>query len=111
MSLILAVLGIILPGLPTTPFVLLSVWLFTHSSPALLRHIMGNKVIYNYVTNYREQGGLNKKSKILSVLFMWFMVTLSIVLQIDNIVIRCLVIGLALVGTYVMGFVIPTAKK
>lgn len=111
LSLILAVAGVILPGLPTTPFVLLSVWLFTHSSPLLLNRLMGNKMLNNYVTNYHERGGLSKKSKLFTILFMWCMVILSVVLQINNMMIKWIIICMALVGTYVMGFVVPTAKK
>lgn len=108
---ILAILGVILPGLPTTPFLLLAVWFFTHSSSSLLRILMSNRALSGYITNYRRRGGLTIRSKILSVMFMWVMVSISIILQIENSVIKYIIIGVALVGTYVMGFVVPTAKN
>lgn len=110
-SIVLAIAGVILPGLPTTPFVLLAVWLFTHSSPAMLRLLMGNRILSNYVANYRERGGLSIKSKTFAILFMWAMVLLSVILQIESVLIKCIIIGVALVGTYVMGIVVPTGKK
>lgn len=108
---LLAIVGIFLPGLPTTPFLLLAVWLFTHSSPFLLRKLMGNRILYNYVTNYNRRGGLKPISKLLIIIFMWSMVSLSIILQIESTLIKYIIIGVALVGTYVMGFVVPTAKN
>lgn len=110
-SVILAILGVILPGLPTTPFLLLAVWFFTHSSASLLRMMMSNRRLSGYVTSYHRRGGLTVKSKILSIMFMWTMVTVSIILQIESSLIKYIIIGVALVGTCVMGFIVPTAKN
>lgn len=44
-------------------------------------------------------------------MFMWTMVTVSIILQIESSLIKYIIIGVALVGTCVMGFIVPTAKN
>ena len=72
---------------------------------------MGNKMLHAYVTDYRRNGGLAKKSKILAILYMWSMVLLSIFFQIESILVKYIIVLIALIGTFVMGFVVPTAKN
>ena len=72
---------------------------------------MDNKILYRYASNYREKGGLTKKGKILSIFYMWLMVSISFHFRLDNITAKCAIILIALVGTFVMGFIVPTAKK
>lgn len=104
-------LGVTLPGLPVTPFLLLATWLFTHSSPKLLNLLMRNKYLSNYVNGYHKRGGMTKRKKIFVIIFMWTMVTISVCLRIESVIIKFIIISMALIGTFVMGFVVPTAKN
>lgn len=110
-SLMLGIIGIFIPGLPTTPFILLTVWLFTHSSPLLLKKVMSNKVIYRYVTDYKEKGGLTTRRKLFALLLVWTMVSCSILFRVESILMKHIIISLAIVGTIVVSFIVPTAKK
>lgn len=107
-SLTLAVMGIVVPGLPTTPLLLLSTWLFTRSSPRMLNFIMRNKRLARYINRYQEQKGMTKRQKTYAICFMWVMVAVSIFLRIDNVVIKYILLSLAVTGTLVMGFIVPT---
>lgn len=53
---------------------------------------------------------MSVKKKILTILFMWAMVSLSVIFHIDSMTIKHIIIGNAFIGTVVMGFVVPTAK-
>lgn len=110
-TLILAFLGIVVPGLPTTPLLLLTTWLFTHSSPRMLNFIMRNKHLAKYINGYREKKGMSVKQKVFAICFMWGMVSLSVFLRVDNVVVKYIMISLAIVGTIVMGFVVPTFRN
>ena len=51
-SLILGVTGIFIPGLPTTPFLLLTAGLYLRSSKKLYKRLISNQYIGCYIDNY-----------------------------------------------------------
>ena len=73
-SLGLAILGIIVPGLPTTPFALLSAYLYAKSSEKLYNWLLNNKVLGPRVKDYHRKKGVTRKSKIV-VIILLFLVT------------------------------------
>lgn len=105
--LLLAGIGIVLPGLPTTPFVLLAAALFLKSSDTLYNKLLENRVFGKYLRRYMEQKGMTLKGKIISLILMWMMISLSIY-RVENIYFRVSVFILGLIGTAVMGFYIDT---
>lgn len=67
---ILGIIGIFIPILPTTPFLLLSTYLFSKSSTKFYNLIINNKVLGKYIRDYTEKNGISKKNKIISIIFM-----------------------------------------
>ncbi len=59
----IGVVGIFVPLLPTTEFIMLATFLFMKSSPRFHRWILQTKVYNNYVRPFKEKGGLTKKTK------------------------------------------------
>ena len=57
-SLALGIVGIILPLLPTTPFLLLSAYCFSQSSEKFHNYILNNKVFGQYIRDYNEKKGI-----------------------------------------------------
>lgn len=78
LSLILGVLGIFLPLLPTTPFLLLSAALYMHSSPKLYDKLLTNRYLGGYITDYRENKALARSTKIKIILLLWSSMIYSI---------------------------------
>jgi uncharacterized protein len=76
-SLLLGMAGIPLPLLPTTPFLLLSAWLFARSSKRFYLWLINHKYFGSYIRNYREKGGVTKKVKIVSVSMLWITIIAS----------------------------------
>ncbi len=97
-SLGLGVLGIFTPGLPATPFILLTGYLYARSSPRLYNKIENHKLIGSYLK--RMKNGVSLKYKIFSIVFMWTMVcfTTFVVFQ-GKIKLQYLMIGLGIAGT------------
>lgn len=69
-SLILGVIGIFLPLLPTTPFILLSSFCFSKSSEKLHSFLINNKVFGKYLKDYEEKRGITLKNKIFVIAFL-----------------------------------------
>lgn len=83
-SLFLGVLGIFLPLLPTTPFLLLSASLFSKSSEKFHKKLMTNKFLGRYLYNYSEKKGLILRDKIISLVGLWGGILFSFT-KVDNI--------------------------
>ncbi len=110
LSLALGVLGIVLPGLPTTPFALLSAYLYAKSSQKLYNWLLNNRLLGPRIKNYHRKQGVTKKGKIGVIIFMWVMVCLSSFVIIKMIPLRILILSLGLIGAIVVWFFVPTAK-
>lgn len=111
LSLGLGILGIFIPGLPTTPFLLLAAILFVRSSSRLYEWLVNNRYLGKYIRNYRKQRGMSRRQKIYALALMWVMILLSVFVFLQSFTIKIIVIVVGLIGTFVMGFVVRTAKS
>lgn len=66
----LGIAGIFLPLLPTTPFLLLAVWLFSRSSPRLAKWLMDHPWLGPPLRDWREEGTISRRAKISAILLM-----------------------------------------
>lgn len=110
LSLILGIIGIIVPGLPATPFLLLTAWLYLRGSDRLYRKLLAHKHLGKYIDDFRSGKGMTLPFKLGSLLLMVIMVTVSCLYLLDAYWLKLLVVGSALLGAIVMMFVIPTQK-
>jgi len=67
-SLVMAYIGIILPGVPGIPFILLSAWFFLQSSPRLYGFMLNNKITGRVVKKYFSGDKVSAKAK-------WFVIS------------------------------------
>jgi uncharacterized membrane protein YbaN (DUF454 family) len=98
----LGFIGIVVPGLPATPFFLLSAGCYSRSSKKLYNWLINHKIIGNYIRIFRDHRAMTKKSKIISLVVMWVMIVTSIMLTINNKTLMFVVISAGLVGTIVI---------
>ena len=106
----LGVIGIFLPVLPTTPFLLLSAALFIRSSGRLYNFLISNKLLGKFILNFRKNRGMTVRSKIISIAVMWAMIGLSLYL-VEKTFTKILLMTLGVIGTSVMGFLIKTSGR
>ena len=71
LSLALGILGIFLPVLPTTPFLLLSAAMFVRGSQRLYDWLMAHTHLGPYIKNFREHKALPLRVKTVSVSMVW----------------------------------------
>ena len=82
-SLILGIIGIAIPILPTTPFLLLASAAFAKSSEKFNKWLLNNKILGTYIKNYREGNGLPLKIKVLTLSLLWITILISTVFLMD----------------------------
>ena len=70
-SLVLGVIGIFLPVLPTTPFLLLSAALYLRSSRRLYNWLLSHRHLGPYIKNFYEKRAIPLRVKIVSVSLLW----------------------------------------
>lgn len=70
-SVTLAVIGIFLPLVPTTPFLLLAAFLFDRSSPRFHGWLLSNRWFGEYIRNYREGRGISARQKANTIAILW----------------------------------------
>lgn len=65
-SLALGVIGIFLPLLPTTPFLILSAFCFSKSSPRFYRWILNHQYLGPPIQDWKNHRAISLKSKIMA---------------------------------------------
>ena len=80
LSLALGVLGIFLPLLPTTPFLLLSIACFSRSSKRIENWLYHTKLYQTYVADFRETGSIAKERKKKIIVSIYILMGISVYL-------------------------------
>lgn len=76
-SLGLAVAGVVLPVLPTTPFVLLAACCFAKSSPRFHQWLLRQKYFGQMIRDYQAYKGIQKQTKVRAISLIWLSMTIS----------------------------------
>ena len=92
----LGILGIFLPLLPTTPFLLLAAACYIRSSERLYNWLLNNKWIGRYIKNYLEGKGIPLKSKVLSISALWITIGYSVFFVVNIFSVRVILILIAI---------------
>jgi uncharacterized membrane protein YbaN (DUF454 family) len=75
----LGALGILLPGLPTTPFLLVAAYCFARSSEHFHDWLLNHRWFGSYVRNFEEGRGMTRPAKATTLLVMWLSFGVTIV--------------------------------
>ena len=109
-ALVLGVVGIILPVLPTTPFLLLAAICYMRGSQRLYNALLRNRFIGSYVRNYLEGRGMSLRNKIWTISMLWIAILCTAFLVTESLVIRIILV-VVLVGVTVHILLIRTLKN
>ncbi|MGB9913817.1 MAG: YbaN family protein, partial [Candidatus Kapaibacteriota bacterium] len=99
-SLFLGIIGIFLPVLPTTPFILLSASLFAKSSRKLYSWLLSTRTFGKIIRDYNEKKGVKLSIKIFALSFLWLSILLSAIFFVDPIYLDVLLFLIASVVTF-----------
>lgn len=89
------IVGIFIPILPTTPFLLISAALYARSSQRFYYWLISNRIFGCYIKNYREGRGVPIKVKIFTISFLWITISCSALFAIDIFWLRILLFVIA----------------
>lgn len=87
-------LGMIVPVLPTTPFLLLTAFCFLRSNRKLYDKLLAHKVLGPYITNFVQHKAIPKRVKAYTLITLWATILLSVYL-VDIFWVRILLIAIA----------------
>ncbi|MCV4283999.1 YbaN family protein [Pseudomonas capsici] len=76
-SVSLGVIGIFLPVLPTTPFLLLAAACFARSSPRFYNWLVNHKRLGPWIRDYLAGNGIPLRGKVYAIGLMWASISLS----------------------------------
>jgi len=107
---IIGVVGIFLPILPTTIFLILASACFIRSSPKANEWLRNHKILGMYIKNYQDKSGLTLKSKIINIILLWLMISVSAFLFTEIWYIRLLLFLIA-VGVTIHLLIVKTKKN
>lgn len=94
-SLGFGILGIVLPLLPTTPFLLLAAFCYLRGSDRMSNWLLNHRWFGEYLRNYQEGRGIPLKIKIMAVTVLWITIAFSVILILDVLLMQILLISIA----------------
>ncbi len=95
----LGVVGIFVPLLPTTPFLLLAAACYIRGSEKLYKKLINHPVLGKYIRDYREKKEIPLHAKIIGISLMWLSMGYSILFILQNVFIQILLFVIAICVT------------
>jgi len=106
---IAGVIGIFLPILPTTPFMLLAAWCYARSSTRFYNWIMNNKVFGPIIREWRQYRSIPRRAKITALILMPSTFGISIIFFVPIFWVQ-LMLGVMCIGMMIFMWLIPVRE-
>ena len=94
--LVLGVIGIFIPLLPTTPFLLLAAACYIKGSKKFYDWLIKNRWLGQYIKNYQNGKGIQFKVKIITIIVLWLTIIISTILFVSNLIIQIILFIIAI---------------
>ena len=91
-SLGIGIVGIVVPLLPTTPFLLLAAYCYSRGSKRLYNKLLSNKLVGSYLRNYLEGKAMSLKAKIWSISILWVVIGCTAAFVTDSQLVRIILL-------------------
>jgi uncharacterized protein len=99
-SVLLGIIGIFVPILPTTPFLLLAAACYIRSSDKFYSWLINNRWLGKYIQDYREKRGMKLSSKVLSISMLSVSIMYAVIYATDILILRIVLLLIAVSVTY-----------
>jgi uncharacterized membrane protein YbaN (DUF454 family) len=94
--LVLGTIGIVVPVLPTTPFLLLTALCYAKSSEKFYNWLINNRVFGCYIKNDRDGKGIPVRVKLFAISLLWVAILISAFFAVENNALKILLIVIAI---------------
>jgi len=94
-SLAIGVIGVAIPLLPTTPFLLLAAACYMRGSKRMHRWLMNNRVLGQYIRNYAEGRGVSVRFKIFTIALLWITILFTAFIILSEPIIQTILVLIA----------------
>lgn len=91
----LGTIGIFLPLVPTTPFLLLAAYFYMNSSYSRLRWLLNHKYLGPYIKSYLSKEGIPLRVKVKTISLLWITMLAAIFLATDKLYVRLILTAIA----------------
>jgi len=92
----LGIVGIFVPVLPTTPFLLLAAACYARSSQRFYGWLLNNKWFGSYIRNYLERKGVPLRVKVVTVTLLWITIGSSVAFVVEILVVKLILVLIAI---------------
>ena len=107
LALALGALGIALPLLPTTPFILVAAFAFAQSSEKMHQWLLDHNVFGPLIDNWQRFGAISRRAKVLSVVSMAAVLAFSLAMRAPTAVIVAQVVVLGGAALFILSRPLP----
>lgn len=98
----LGIVGIVVPGMPSTVFFLIAAACYVRSSDRLYRKLLNNRAIGRHLRNFREKRAMPRRAKILALAMGWTAILISSFLAFESWPLRGMMLTLGVIMTVVI---------
>jgi uncharacterized membrane protein YbaN (DUF454 family) len=99
LSVALGVIGIFLPLMPTTVFLLLAAACYARSSERFYQWLVNHRWLGSYIRNHYEGRGMKRRDKIVTLVALWAGIGVTAIWSVEALWLRLLLVGIALAVT------------
>jgi len=104
-------IGVVVPGLPTTGFMIMAAACFARSSPRFERWVLDLPGVGQAVADYRAGLGMPRRAKVVAITMMVLAIGLSVGFLLENPALRAAIVAAGMVGTWYIIRRVPTAPR
>lgn len=108
-AVVLAIVGMFLPLLPTTPFLLLASACFARGSSRLHNWLLSNRLFGEYIRNYEQGRGIPLRGKVVALAMLWASIGYS-AYSVGSTALIALLVSIAIGVTIYLCVFVPTLR-
>jgi uncharacterized membrane protein YbaN (DUF454 family) len=101
-ALAIGAVGLVLPLLPTTPFLLVAAFAFTRSSERMNSWLREHQVFGPLITNWHRDGSIDQKAKRVAIIVIVATPVVTWLLDVPSWVIACQIVVLSAVAFFIL---------
>ncbi|MDP6141850.1 MAG: YbaN family protein [Dehalococcoidales bacterium] len=108
--LVAGIIGIFVPILPTTPFLLLTAFFYERGSEKFHNWLLNNKILGAYIGSYSGDKGIPLKVKLFTIVLLWTVISFTVIFVVDELVFNIILVLVA-IGVSIHVALIKDHKK